>query len=495
MSLVGALSIANGSLANVNRQFSVVSQNIANANTPGYVAEKASQQSLTADGVGLGVHSGPTIRTIDTALQGRVQQQNATVTDLETQSSALAAIDAVQGTPGDGSDLASLLGNLQNQFSTLLNSPDSQPQQSQVVSAADTLARGINALADSYAKQRQAAQNDLVSAISTVNSTLQTIGHLSNRIVALQAGRQSTADLENQRDAAVQSLSQLVQVKTLVQPSGDMLVTTTGGVALPTRAGDSPLQVSAAAVPPGTYYPGGGAPAVMMGSADITRQLTGGRLGADLTLRDSTLPTFQAELDEFAQNLAGRFDAQGLTLFTDPTGSMPTASVTPPVQGPYVGFANTIQVNPSVAASPSLVRDGTAAAPTGLAGATGVVQDVLDYTFGTEQSAGVPQPAFNTTGLGPSGTLRAPYAAPGTLSDLASTMVSAQAQISANVTDQLNTEKTLQTALAGKLAAGSAVNMDTEMSTMLQLQNSYAVSARVISSVQTMWSQLLGAVH
>ena len=52
-----------------------------------------------------------------------MQQQNANVTDLQTQQSALAAIDAVQGTPGDGSDLASLLGNMQNQFSTLLTIP------------------------------------------------------------------------------------------------------------------------------------------------------------------------------------------------------------------------------------------------------------------------------------------------------------------------------------------------------------------------------------
>ncbi len=39
----------------------------------------------------------------------------------------------------------------------------------------------------------------------------------------------------------------------------------------------------------------------------MTTQLTGGQLGANLTLRDTTLPTYQAELDEFSQNLASRF--------------------------------------------------------------------------------------------------------------------------------------------------------------------------------------------
>ena len=53
----------------------------------------------------------------------------------------------------------------------------------------------------------------------------------------------------------------------------------------------------------------------MLGGVDVTGQLQGGQIGANITLRDSTLPTFQGELDEFSQNLASRFSAQGLTLF------------------------------------------------------------------------------------------------------------------------------------------------------------------------------------
>ena len=70
-----------------------------------------------------------------------VFSQNATVAGLQTRQSALQAIDAVQGTPGQNTDIASLLGNLQDQFSTLLNDPSNQAQQSQVVSAATNLTR------------------------------------------------------------------------------------------------------------------------------------------------------------------------------------------------------------------------------------------------------------------------------------------------------------------------------------------------------------------
>jgi len=399
----------------------------------------------------------------------------------------------VQGTPGQGGDLASLLGNLQDQFSTLLNDPSNQAQQSSVVSAASALSNGINALSNAYTAQRQTVQEGIVSGVATLNTTLATIGSLSDQIVALKAEGENTADLENQRDAAVQSLSQLLSVKVLEQPDGDMLVSTATGLTLPIHGTANALSTSDASMQSGTYYPGGGVPAISLDGIDVTSQLQGGCIGANITLRDITLPTSQAELDEFAQNLASRFNAQGLTLFSDPTGAVPTGGGVP-VQSGYVGFAAAIQVNPAVQADPSLVRDGTAAAPTGLAGYTGIIQNVLSYALGAEQSAGVPQPMSQTSGLGASGTLNAPYAAQATLGGIAATLVASQAQQSASITSQLGTEQAVQTALTDKLAAGSGVNMDTEMSQMIQLQNAYGANAKVIAAMQAMWTQLLNSV-
>ena len=89
MPLDGALSIATGGLANVNRQMAIVSQNVANASTPGYASEVATQTSVTADGEGLGVRSGPAIRNLDAMLQAEVFRQNAAVAGLQTQQTAL----------------------------------------------------------------------------------------------------------------------------------------------------------------------------------------------------------------------------------------------------------------------------------------------------------------------------------------------------------------------------------------------------------------------
>lgn len=508
MSLDGALSIATGGLANVSLQLALVSHNVANANTPGYVVETQTQQALTADGMGLGVVSGPVTRDVNTALQTQAFQQNGIVAGLQTTQTALQAIDAVQGTPGQGGDIASQLGKLQNQFSTLLNDPSNQTEQQAVVTNAAQLAQTINNLSNTYTSQRQTAQNSIVAQVNAINTTLSTIGQLSDQIVTLQSGGQSTADLANQRDEAVQQLNQMVSVNTLVQPDGDMLVTTAGGLALPIHGTPDPLTTSNANVLPGTTYAGGTIPAITLGGADVTSQLTGGQLGANITLRDRTLPTYQAELDEFSQNLASRFSAQGLTLFSDSQGNVPAGGGTP-VQSGYVGFASEIQVNPAVQSDPALVRDGTnaiAGSPTGAAaftpnppggpaGFSTLIDNVLTYTFGADAQAGVPQPASNTAGLGQDGTLNAPYAAPATLGGIASAVVAAEAQDSANTTSQLGTEQSLQTTLNNSLSSGSGVNMDTEMSLMITLQNQYGVNAKIIAAVQSMWTQLIGAIQ
>ena len=176
-------------------------------------------------------------------------------------------------------------------------------------------------------------------------------------------------------------------------------------------------------------------------------------------------------------------------MFTQPGGTLPV-NTPPPVQNGYVGFATSIQVNPLVQQNPSMVRDGDALPAQTLAGYTGIINAVLNNVLGSN-----PPLAANVAGLGPAGNLKAPYVSPPTLGQLASTMLATQAQDSADSTNQLSTEQAVQTTLASKLSTESGVNMDTEMSTMIQLQNAYGANAKIINAVQSMWTQLLAVVQ
>lgn len=506
MSLETSLSIAGSGLANIQAQLALVSHNVANASTPGYVRETMATNALDAAGLPMGVRDAPAARAVDdTALQAAVLKQNATVAGFQTTSTALSALDGVMGAPGSGTDLASLLGKLQDDFSTLLGDPSSAAQQSQVVAAAGQLTQSLNDQSNAITAQRQAAQDGIVSSVAGINSALQAIGDLSLKIMAGKEAGQSTADLESQRDAQVANLGQLVNITVLPQANGDMLITTASGLQLPTSG--AMLTTSPANVQPGAYYPGGGIQPIMLGGVDATGSLTGGQVGAQILLRDTTLPGYQGQLDEFAETLAGRFAAQGLALFTDPAGNVPTG-IGPLAQSGYVGVAAQIQVNPSVQASPALVRDGTTAIAGSAAGASAftpnpaggpagfatLISRVLNFALGTDAQSGVAQPAPATTGLGPIGTLAARYAPPATLAGFATAVTASMAADSGAASAQLDTEQQVQTTLQTRLSSETGVSIDTEMSHMIALQNAYGANAKVMAAVQSMFAQILNTV-
>jgi flagellar hook-associated protein 1 FlgK len=506
MSIDAAISIANTGLDAIDRGFSLISQNVANASTPGYATETETLSALDAGGVGQGVQVGPDGLSIDAALSQQVLTQTGASAAASTTSTALAAIDQAEGTPGAGTDLGSLLGTLQTAFTTLADNPADATQQQAVVSAAGTLASGINQLSGVIGAQRQDAQNAIASSIAPINAAITTIGTLSNQIVSLQAQGQSTADLANQRNAALATLSSYMSVQMQVQPDGDAVLIAGGGLQLPIHGGGALFATSNASVGPTSTYPGA-IPAVTLDGQDVTDDITGGSLGANITLRDQTLPAAQAGLDEVAAQLSNRFDAQGLTLFTRPDGSLPV-STGPDTQSGYVGYAAEITVNPAVTANAALVVDGTrnvtgsatgASAfttnpSTGPAGFTTLIDRVLNYALGDDAQAGVAQPAVPTTGLGPAGTLAAPGLAQGSLSTLLGSYVAAQSAAASQSSTEADTSSAALSSLQTQLSNADGVNVDSQMALMVQLQNAYGANARIIATAQAMWSTLLAAL-
>ncbi len=505
MGLGLSLAIASGEIATINDQFALLGHNVANASTPDFATETQSQQSVTAGGIGLGARATVTTRQINTQLQSSLFVQNGSVAAAQTTATALAPIDAAMGAPGSGSDIGSQLATLTGQFASLQSDPANATQQAQVVSASQTLAGTVNGIADAVQTARQDAQNAIVSGVQTLNATLATIGSLNRQIITAQAAGSSSADLANQRDAAIQSLSGQVSINIYQQNNGGVLLATGNGLVLPTDG--TAFATSGATLGPGAYAPGGGVPAITLAGRDVTGQLTGGQLGADIALRDRTLPTLQANIDQFAQTLSARFAAQGLTLFSDAAGSVPPGGGTP-AQAGYVGYAAVMQVNPAVLAQPSLVRDGTNAVagsatgataftanpPGGPAGFSALIQRVLTYAVGADVQTGVTQPAPPVSGLGPAGSLSAGFTAPPDLPALAAAVTAQEAQVSSATSASLSTEQGVQSTLQSKLSSGSAVNIDTEMATMIQLQNAYEANAKVMTAVQSMWAALNQAV-
>ena len=235
----------------------------------------------------------------------------------------------------------------------------------------------------------------------------------------------------------------------------------------------------------------------------MTNQVSSGSIGANLQLRDTILPQAQAGLDEFTEALASRLQDQGLALFAQPDGTVPSGGGTP-VQSGYIGFAGTVTVNPTVVARPSLVRDGTNAGQGGAsaftpvadgpAGSTTLIDRVLTYGFGSTVQAGVAQAARPFLAWARPGAISLGFQPGATLADFVAGLVGAQAQQASAASDTLSTGQALQSSLQAKVQATSGVSIDTELSTMIALQNSYGANAKVIGAVQAMWTDLFDAV-
>ena len=312
--------------------------------------------------------TGIATRWINEALQGDAFAASATASAQQVKAEALSTIDSASGSPGSGGDLGSLVGAVRDSFSQLSADPANQTQQALVVQQAGKLARGLNALASTLSGVRQSSHDAAVDDVAAANEALRSVGDLSLRITQAQSRGESTAGLEDARDTSLKAVADLTGARFLHGAKGDVLVVA-GGLLLPIHASAGTLQLAPASIGPSAS----GTPRLLLNNQDITGQLTGGRLGAHLALRDGVVPGLQQSLDTLAQRLASRFDAAGLTLFTDPAGAVPT----PAAAG---GFAATVRVSSLVEADPTRVRDG--AGPAGAVGSTTLIDTVLDTVLG-----------------------------------------------------------------------------------------------------------------
>jgi flagellar hook-associated protein 1 len=504
MGLDSALDIARSGLVAIQRNLDLVSQNIGNAKTPGYTRKTLVQESLFDAGGPSGVRVDGVQREVDMAVLSRLDRSRADVAAATTREAALQGIELAHGTTDAGSTIADGITGLLNGFTALAAAPADAGQQQATWFAAGTLAQRLNGVAEAVGKARQEAQGGIETDVATANAALREIAGLTDEIRARQGIE--TVALEDKRDAAVARLANVIPANIVRRPNGDVQLITLNGILLPLDPNKDLLQVASAVTAPAAYYGAGGSlPGVTLNGTDITTQLSGGSLAEQIGLRDKILPRYQSELDLTAATLAYRFNAEGLALFTDRDGST-VPDVTQPYAGSnQVGFAARIMTNPAIGNNPALLRDGThaiAGSPTGPsaftpnptggpAGFTTLIDRVRNYALGSEAAAGVAWSGIATAGLGPDGSLASPFIAPSAIGDYAARMTSAQVGDRAAASDAKDRAGTLRDALQAKFNTRAGIDTDQEMANMVTLQNAYAANARVISTIQSMWSSLL----
>lgn len=339
MSLEIAQSIAFSGLAATQVRLSVASSNISNADTTGYTEKTATQQASVTGGVGTGVTVTGISGAVDKLLLKSLIGATSDLGSADTANSYLTQLQKLYGsttssTSSGGTTLADAIATLETALTSLAATPSSTSLQSNVVSALDNIATQLRDTSGSIQKLRGNADKDIASQVGSVNTDLQQIADLNAAIKQQAASGQSTADLEDQRNTALQDIASKMNINYYTASNGDLQVYTTSGQVLVDGNNAHKISYAAAAnVTAATTYSAGssssGFSAITVNGVDVTGQITSGSVGALITLRDTTLPAAQTQLDQLATQLEAAVNAvsnQG-TSVPPPTALTGTVSV------------------------------------------------------------------------------------------------------------------------------------------------------------------------
>lgn len=333
MSLRVAGTIAASSLRASEVSMAVATANIANSGTDGYTRKIAEQASRN---IAVGYATGVDI----TAVSGVVDQYLLKTligasSDVGYTSTMSATLDLLQqrlgSTDGSSGSIATAIDDLADSLATLATSPESDSAKAAVVGDMNAMAESLRDLSSTVQDLRAQADKDIAQTVSRINETLNTLQSLNDRIVTAKGLGQSTGDLEDQRNAALQALANDIDIRTQTDSSGRVRIATTGGTALLDSAVHALSYTPAASVTAGTAYsatPPSGFSAISVGGKDITGTLFSGTLAALVELRDRTLPDQQARLDELATTLRDALNTAANAGSTVPAPSSLTSSGT-----------------------------------------------------------------------------------------------------------------------------------------------------------------------
>lgn len=321
MSLSVSLSNALSGL-NVNQQaLTVLSQNIANANTPGYSKQSINQQAVYIDGQGQGVTISDVTRKVDEYLLRSVQTQYSEVGKASIVNDYNTRIQLMIGQPGSQNSIDSYINNMFNAVQSLSQTPQNTSLQQAVVNNGVTLANQMRSLASGLQNLQFQADQDVTTAIAAINSDLRNLATLNATISTNLALGKSVADLQDKRDNLLNDLSQYLNITTYTRESGALNITAGNGVSLlddnvyqltydTVSSADAfnngtilgPIRVTrinedgTAVGTPVELVPGG-AP------SEIVSPVTGGKLAGLLAMRDSQVPNIMAQLDQISSQI------------------------------------------------------------------------------------------------------------------------------------------------------------------------------------------------
>jgi flagellar hook-associated protein 1 FlgK len=318
MTLFSSIHTAKNSLLAMQLGLQVTGNNIANANTPGYIRERlilTPQPPQRYGGVlvGLGVEVQGVVQVIDRFLEERLRAATSDVAGGEAQENVYVQLEGLIGELSD-SDLSTSLTNFFASIHDILNQPESVSVRNLAVLEGQSLAADIRRLDSSLRDIHADVNGRIISTADRINDLLEEVADLNGQIVEVENGDTTVSDavgLRDKRSKALAELSSIIDIRTVEQKAGDVTVFS-GGDYLVSGVTWRPVRVE--------HSTQDGLPTTEIRITELDAPLvtTSGELAGLLAARDEAVGGLISDLEAFTQTFIFEFNklyssGQGLT--------------------------------------------------------------------------------------------------------------------------------------------------------------------------------------
>ncbi|WP_423068260.1 flagellar hook-associated protein FlgK [Devosia sp. CN2-171] len=314
MGLSVTLSSALSGMRVGQNALDTLSNNVANAGTPGYHRRSTS----VIDSLGVNstyAREGQLTRAFNTSLQAHYTRTTAESGFTSVQASFLDRVQVLFGKPGTVGSIDSAYNAFESSLAAVATSPDSYANRADFIQKAQALTGTLNRLSSDIQSLRQEIEAKLSNSVDSINNQLQSLEKVNLRLADQGIDPTSRATLMDQRDRLVDDLSTQMDLNVTYRSDGTVALMTRSGVGiLDVKASvfqyESAGALSAASrFSPNDAVSGVGKLSIMTPAGleiDLVKQnvLQSGELAGLVQLRDQQLVQAQDQLDEIAASVA-----------------------------------------------------------------------------------------------------------------------------------------------------------------------------------------------
>ncbi|MFA7306088.1 MAG: flagellar hook-associated protein FlgK [Hyphomicrobium sp.] len=483
MSLTLSTDTARSSLQATSEQISVVSRNIARVHD----ADATRKTATLVSGPGVGVSVPRIDRTSDQLLFNTYLTANSAS---QAQTSIASALGQMQRTVDDTDQEhspAALMSKLSATLQTYSGDPQNPAVAASVVSAAKDVSNALNSASNTVAQVRQQADADIATSVANINDLLAQFQNLNNEVVRGSSNGRDITDILDSRDAVLKQLSSEVGIRTVSRDYGDVAIYTDSGVTLfdkvPRAVTFQQTQNLAAGASGAAVYADG----VPIAGTSHILEIQSGKLAGLMSVRDDITVTYQSQLDEMARGLINAFsetDQSATPTLPAATGLFTYSGGPALPTGVVAGLASSIKINaavdPGQGGNAELIRDG------GISGAS--------YKYNAANA-----PAFTDRIQGLISSLNSGQAfdastqlpSSSSVMDYAKNSISWLEALRQSATAEADYRSTVAQRATSSLSQATGVNLDEEMTNLLDLERTFQASSRLINTVNEMLSTLI----